>query len=532
MLNKLLFRMNELPDDIFAINSILKIVFNNNYDINVFHLTKNLIDRYTSRKKIEDKDYRVVCLVCLMIVSKVEEFSFYHVKQIKLDTDFQYNGKELIELEADILRTINFEIFGQTLVEHIRKIYQVNKPTKEERILSAYLSCIFLLNNNYLQIDVPILASKLVQLSAIICSETFSNDSIASDPNLMFICFECKKMCSKIPKHFSTVDEIEKFCKIMEKMDINKDIVDDDLSIFKPNIIASIKNPIMYKPKIFYQIKNVRNIGKGTYGTVNHIIIDNKEIALKSALNPVPEIGIDISILREIYMLNVLDHPSIIRMDGLYYDHQKESAHIGLDLMNCTIREKIMQKIDLPRKMKYIVQILVGLEYLHKNSICHRDLSTKNVMIDNNDNIKIIDFGQSKHFHSKDNGCQLSQTVCALWYRSIELLVKKPIYDYKIDVWSAACIIYLILIEEHLFTACDEVAIINEIFKTFGTPTTEYIINSALLPSQYPTSPGIGLKKVEDKYPLHAKILYQMFEYLPEKRINISEALIEFQKLV
>ena len=48
--------------------------------------------------------------------------------------------------------------------------------------------------------------------------------------------------------------------------------------------------------------------------------------------------------------------------------------------------------------LKYFQQLVTGVEYLHKLGICHRDLKPDNILIDQWDDVKIIDFGLSNFF--------------------------------------------------------------------------------------------------------------------------------------
>jgi serine/threonine protein kinase len=57
---------------------------------------------------------------------------------------------------------------------------------------------------------------------------------------------------------------------------------------------------------------------------------------------------------------------------------------------------------------KYFQQIIRGLDYCHRFSICHRDLKPENIMLTGNKNIKIADFGMA----AWENSGQLLETSC------------------------------------------------------------------------------------------------------------------------
>jgi len=59
------------------------------------------------------------------------------------------------------------------------------------------------------------------------------------------------------------------------------------------------------------------------------------------------------------------------------------------------LKSKVDQKLEEAEGKQIYNQIINGMNYLHKNNIIHRDLKLENVVLDNNKNIKIIDFGFS-----------------------------------------------------------------------------------------------------------------------------------------
>ena len=68
----------------------------------------------------------------------------------------------------------------------------------------------------------------------------------------------------------------------------------------------------------------------------------------------------------------------------------------------------------------YVLQTLLGLEYLHLNWILHRDLKPNNLLVDSKGCLKLGDFGLAKYFGSPNR--QYTHMVVTRWYRAPELL--------------------------------------------------------------------------------------------------------------
>ena len=91
----------------------------------------------------------------------------------------------------------------------------------------------------------------------------------------------------------------------------------------------------------------------------------------------------------------------------------------------------------------YLVEIILAIEFLHKNNMMYRDLKPENVLLDKNGHIKITDFGLSKIL-SKEN--EKTYTICGTpQYLAPEILSSEG-YDNAVDWWSLGCLMYKMLI--------------------------------------------------------------------------------------
>ena len=92
--------------------------------------------------------------------------------------------------------------------------------------------------------------------------------------------------------------------------------------------------------------------------------------------------------------------------------------------------------------VRYIYQIILGVDYLHSNNIIHRDLKPSNVLITDRYNVKICDFNTSKIIEApKFQDTRQHTQIGTPFYMSPEC-VDNRCYNFKTDIWSIGCILY------------------------------------------------------------------------------------------
>lgn len=213
-------------------------------------------------------------------------------------------------------------------------------------------------------------------------------------------------------------------------------------------------------------------VGKGTFGTVFCVESKNKDskrydeyVYKRAELDEGKNIMCDT--FREYTFLKKLNHRHILSLCGV----QQTDAYVYflLPRMQCSLFKKIKSKtLTTEKKMYYFAQIVSGLKYCHERHIVHRDLKPQNILIGDDDVVKICDFGQSTVYLPD---CTLSCIYCTLWYRPVEMLLGTT-YDMSADIWSVGCIFYELITHRPLFVAAKDTATdqLNVIFKLMGTP--------------------------------------------------------------
>jgi BR serine/threonine kinase len=129
------------------------------------------------------------------------------------------------------------------------------------------------------------------------------------------------------------------------------------------------------------------------------------------------------------------------------YDVYETSQHIFLVLERVKggeLFDYILQKGRLPRPeaLRIMSQIVQGVEFCHMHSICHRDIKPENLLLDENLNIKMADFGMAQIAP----GEKVLDTFCGSPHYGAPEVVSGIRYDGRVsDVWSMGVVFYALI---------------------------------------------------------------------------------------
>ncbi|KAL6329118.1 hypothetical protein AAG906_007664 [Vitis piasezkii] len=198
-------------------------------------------------------------------------------------------------------------------------------------------------------------------------------------------------------------------------------------------------------PRKADSFERLDKIGQGTYSSVYKArdLETGKTVALKKVrfANMDPESVRFMA--REIHILRRLDHPNVMKLEGLITSRMSGSLYLVFEYMDhdlAGLASSPKIKFTEPQIKCYMQQLLRGLEHCHSRGVLHRDIKGSNLLIDNNGNLKIGDFGLATFFQPYQKQ-PLTSRVVTLWYRPPELLLGATSYGVAVDLWSAGCIL-------------------------------------------------------------------------------------------
>jgi serine/threonine protein kinase len=145
-------------------------------------------------------------------------------------------------------------------------------------------------------------------------------------------------------------------------------------------------------------------------------------------------------------ILEKIDHPFIVSLHYAFQDEKKlylvTEFMQGGELFYHLRRERVFKE---DRARFYVTEIVLALEYLHKNNCIYRDLKPENILLDKDGHIKLTDFGLSKIVLTKNRDDSRAFTICGTpEYLAPEILIEKG-YDKCVDWWSLGALFYEML---------------------------------------------------------------------------------------
>ena len=305
-----------------------------------------------------------------------------------------------------------------------------------------------------------------------------------------------------------------------------------------PTVLRVMSDGRSYRvPERFQPIKFLGHWVHGSYGPVSSFLDQKSGEKVAVQQMCVEELTDAKMILREIKLLKMIHHPSIVNMIDFFppSNFPIEDVYTATDLMESDLDRVIasQQPLSALHHQYFIYQILAGLFYLHSANICHRDLKPSVILVNADCHIKICHFALVRGFEDEDE-----DRVVTRWYRAPEVSLQSKNYEKALDIWSVGCIFAELILRKPIFLGNAFMHQLKLIFHLLGPPSDEDLHGLEirentlrLLRSKFPEKEPKSLRKMfqeKAKPPppdAAVELIEKMLTLDPKKRISAISAL-------
>lgn len=268
--------------------------------------------------------------------------------------------------------------------------------------------------------------------------------------------------------------------------------------------------------------ETIKTLGTGAFGTVK--LVKSKKsgnlYAIKIIFKQnVTRAQMGAQLQKEISIMKSLKHPNIVQI------HQcLSSADYIYIVMDFAPGGELFTKITRGGTLsnnecrRYVRQLCSALKYCHSLNVCHRDIKPQNILLDENDNALLADFGfasimswdeevdHSSGKFNRDDGVPTAMeftnnithedismeapsrlmkkmsTICGtMGYMAPEIYNRDKYYGDKADVWSLGVVIYVLLVGFMPFRETDTVKDVFKVPKHVGNDATDFMSKMLIL---------------------------------------------------
>uniref|UniRef100_M4DTM1 Receptor-like serine/threonine-protein kinase n=1 Tax=Brassica campestris TaxID=3711 RepID=M4DTM1_BRACM len=258
---------------------------------------------------------------------------------------------------------------------------------------------------------------------------------------VLLACLKLKKRPGEPKKDRS----VEQLLKRMEEVNSGDEAASnqvklEELPLFEFQVLATATDDFSLRSKL----------GQGGFGPVyKGKLPEGQEIAVKR-LSRASGQGLE-ELMNEVVVISKLQHRNLVKLLGCCIEGEERLLvyeYMPNKSLDAYLFDPLKQKIlDWKTRLNIMEGICRGLLYLHRDSrlrIIHRDLKASNILLDDNLNPKISDFGLARVFRANEDEANTRRVVGTYGYMSPEYAME-GLFSEKSDVFSLGVILLEII---------------------------------------------------------------------------------------
>eukprot|EP01089_Gocevia_fonbrunei_P014261 TRINITY_DN3869_c0_g1_i1.p1 TRINITY_DN3869_c0_g1~~TRINITY_DN3869_c0_g1_i1.p1 ORF type:complete len:438 (-),score=76.92 TRINITY_DN3869_c0_g1_i1:38-1351(-) len=250
-----------------------------------------------------------------------------------------------------------------------------------------------------------------------------------------------------------------------------------------------------------------KEIGRGAFGAVYKGNYYGTEVAIKKILDLEDDPDAMIYLDREVNVLKGMRHPNIVQFIGICNDPE-EGLHIVTEFVpSGDLRASLKgdKAMSWKLRIKLAHDVACAMAYIHSRNIIHRDLKSKNLLVDEGWKVKICDFGLARTAARNNH-----MTLCGTddWMAPEVILGMQ--YNQKADVFSYGIVLCEIITRKKISLAFQRTPM-----EAFGMDVVKF---KQLIPSDCPLE--------------FAVVALECCAYEPEERPSFKELIGKLKKIM
>lgn len=190
-------------------------------------------------------------------------------------------------------------------------------------------------------------------------------------------------------------------------------------------------------------LKFESKVASGSYGDLYKGTYCSQEVAIKILKTERLNTELQKEFAQEVYIMRKVRHKNVVQFIGACT--KPPNLCIVTEFMSGGSVYDYLHKqrgtFKLPSLLKVAIDVSKGMNYLHQNNIIHRDLKAANLLMDENEVVKVADFGVARV--KVETGVMTAETGTYRWMAP-EVIEHKP-YDHKADVFSFGVVLWELL---------------------------------------------------------------------------------------
>ena len=229
-----------------------------------------------------------------------------------------------------------------------------------------------------------------------------------------------------------------------------------------------------------------------------------------------------------------LKHPNIIKLENIIRAENDKDIYLVFEHMDIDLYLLVRENILEEKHKKFIFfQIVKAIYYIHSGGLIHRDIKPSNILVNENCEAKLCDFGlvRSVDDETEEQEDVLTEYIATRWFRAPEILLGSRTYSKAIDIWSLGCLLGEMIKGKPLFPGNSTKNQIEKVLMWTGPPTKHDLegLNTKFGKEMFEMLLKVKKINASEWFPNISpdclNLISRMLEFNPEKRLKIEEVI-------